>query len=232
MVSSLELTVSLGCQPLNFWVSHMLILYNALIHSMQLYMHIIIHIIYTQYSIYTCNVHMHIIHRRTMTLWLTMYTKIYKHGLIYITCVCIYIYIQGSPGPVPGRVRVFGSGPGRSGFWTGFCRQSWQSIQNVLGRSCHSPKSKELLRKLVVGAVDEIQKAANEYKTCLSDPTIAPQSKELLQKRVFGAADEFPKAANEYKTCLSDPATAPRSKALLQKLAFRAVDGIPKATNQ
>ena len=198
MVSSLELTVSLGCQPLNFWVSHMLILYNALIHSMQLYMHIIIHIIYTQYSIYTCNVHMHIIHRRTMTLWLTMYTKIYKHGLIYITCVCIYIYIQGSPGPVrvgcacSGRVRAGpGSGPGSVG-------SHGNQYKTCLADLATAPKSKELLRKLVVGAVDEIQKAANEYKTCLSDPTIAPQSKELLQKRVFGAADEFPKAANEY----------------------------------
>jgi hypothetical protein len=57
-----------------------------------------------------------------------------------------------------------------------------------------APKSKELLQKLVVGAVDEIQKAANEYKTCLSDPATAPRSKELLQKLAFGAVDGIPRA--------------------------------------
>ena len=121
-------------------------------------------------------------------------------------------------------------------------------------------KSKELLQKLVFGAVDRIPKAANQYKMCLSDPTTAPKSKELFQKLILGAVDgipkaandrsyhnpdkqriapkahfrgcgRLPKAANQYQMCLSDPTTAPKSNELLQKLLFGAVDGIPKAAN-
>ena len=44
-----------------------------------------------------------------------------------------------------------------------------------------TPKSKELLQKLAFGAVDGIPKAANEYKTCLSDPTTAPRSTSVSE---------------------------------------------------
>ena len=104
---------------------------------------------------------------------------------------------QGSPGPVrvgcacSGRVRaVPGSGPGSVG-------SHGNQYKTSLSDLATAPTSKELLQKLVVGAVDEIQKAANEYKTCLSDPTIAPKSTQLPHELVLGAVDGIPQAAND-----------------------------------
>ena len=72
------------------------------------------------------------------------------------------VHLQGSPGPVrvgcacSGRVRAGpGSGPGSVG-------SHGNQYKTCLSDLATAPKSKELLQKLVVGAVDEIQKAANE----------------------------------------------------------------------
>ena len=55
-----------------------------------------------------------------------------------------------------------------------------------------APKSKELLQKLVFGAVDGVTQAANDRSY-----TTAPKSTQLPQKLVFGAVDGISQAAND-----------------------------------
>ena len=85
----------------------------------------------------------------------------------------------------PGRVRVFGPGPGRSGFWTGFCRQSWQSIQNVLVRSCHSPEKQRIAPKARCRGCGRNSKSSQWLQNVLVRSYHSPEKQRIAPKARF-----------------------------------------------
>ena len=129
-----------------------------------------------------------------------------------------------------------------SGLWTEFHKQPMTDPATA-------PKSKELLQKLIFGAVDGIPQAANDrsyhspekhtiapkafFRGCGRNSTssqwqILPQPRKAhnCSKSSFsGLRTEF------HKQPMTDPTTAPKNTQSLQKLVFGAVDGIPQAAN-
>ena len=77
-----------------------------------------------------------------------------------------------------------------SGLWTKFKKQPMNK-KTCLSDPTIAPQSKELLQKLVFGAVDGIPQAANDRSYH------SAKSTQLLQKLVFGAVDGIPQAAND-----------------------------------
>ena len=100
-----------------------------------------------------------------------------------------------------------------SGLWTEFHKQPMTDPATA-------PKSKELLQKLIFGAVDGIPQAANDRSYH------SPEKHIIAPKALFrGCGRDF------HKQPMTDPTTAPKSTQLLQKLVFGAVDGIPQKAN-
>ena len=137
-----------------------------------------------------------------------------------------------------------------SGLWTEFHMQPMTDPTTT-------PKSKQLLQKLVFGAVAGIPQAANDrsyhspekhtiapkdrFRGCGRNSTssqwqILPQPRKphnCSKSSFSGLWTEFHKQPRTefHKQPMTDPTTAPKSTQLLQKLVFEAVDGIPQAAN-
>ena len=130
-----------------------------------------------------------------------------------------------------------------SGLWTEFHKQPMTDPATA-------PKSKQLLQKLIFGAVDGIPQAAKDrsyhspekhiiapkalFRGCGRNSTssqwqILPQPRKAhnCSKSSFsGLWTEF------HKQPMTDPTTAPKSTQLLQKLVWGlSMDGIPQAAN-